>query len=128
MLEWIGQQVVAMHFDGKTIRKLELAAEEAIVNIVNHAYRGGEGTIEIGVKVVLGSHVEISLKDRGPPFDPLQEERKIDPDLPLEEREEGGLGILMIRHYMDEVRYAREGGHNVLTLVKRRVPHQQVVS
>ena len=51
------------------------------------------------------------------PFDPLERE---DPDVTLsaEERDVGGLGILMTKKLMDEVSYEYRDGKNVLTLKK----------
>jgi anti-sigma regulatory factor (Ser/Thr protein kinase) len=38
---------------------------------------------------------------------------------PLEEREVGGLGVMLVKQLMDDVRYARLDGKNVLTIRKR---------
>jgi anti-sigma regulatory factor (Ser/Thr protein kinase) len=108
-----------MEFDPPTLRKVELASEEALVNIIRHAYQELPGEIEIEVRAFPHSHVEIVIQDRGPPFDPLEEDREVDRTSSLEEREEGGLGIIFIRKYMDDVRYQRRGDQNVLTLVKK---------
>lgn len=119
MQAWIRNQIAIMAFDGSTLRKIELASEEALVNIINHAYKKHPGTIEIHILAVPKKHVEIQIRDKGPPFDPLQQEVKIDKNTPLEEREEGGLGIMMMRKFMDEVRYRRDHDTNVLILIKK---------
>ena len=61
--------------------------------------------------------ITVQFVDSGVPFDPL---KKTDADITLsaEERQIGGLGILMVKRSMDEVRYAYEDGKNILTLVK----------
>ncbi len=43
----------------------------------------------------------------------------VDITLTADEREIGGLGIFLIRQIMNEVRYQRIDGKNVLTLEKR---------
>jgi len=50
------------------------------------------------------------------PFDPLS---RSDPDVTqgVEEREIGGLGILLIKEMMDHVEYRRENTMNVLTFL-----------
>lgn len=118
MLDWIYERIERMEFDPSTLRKVELAAEEALVNIIRHAYQGQPENIEIEIKVFPKSHVEISIRDNGPPFNPLTVHP---PDLasPLEEREIGGLGIHFIKNNMDEVRYNRLDNANVIVLVKR---------
>ena len=61
--------------------------------------------------------VTIIFKDNGIPYNPLA--RK-DPDitLPLEERRIGGLGIYIVKKYMDNIDYAYENGMNVVTIKK----------
>ncbi len=120
MQEWIRSQIAIMAFDVSTLRKIELASEEALVNIINHAYKDHPGIIEIHILVYPKNYVEIQIRDKGPPFDPLQHEVKIDKNAPLEERKEGGLGIMMIRKYMDEVHYRRDHDTNILILIKKR--------
>jgi anti-sigma regulatory factor (Ser/Thr protein kinase) len=116
MLDWISTCLVG--WDRKSLRKVELASEEALVNIIHHAYQERPEKIEISVKVFPKSHAEIVFKDHGPPFDPLQMKA---PDCSgrLEDREVGGLGIHLMRQYMDEVRYHRESNCNVLVFVIR---------
>ncbi len=118
MLQWIRVHLFRMSFDEAVIRKVELASEEALVNIIRHGYKSRAGQIAIRV-VSFATHVEIVLIDEGPPFNPLLEERTVDAMACLEERKEGGLGILFMRQYMDEVRYQRDANHNILTLIKK---------
>ncbi|MES2272966.1 MAG: ATP-binding protein [Chlamydiota bacterium] len=118
MLLWIRNRLIHLGFDLGTIRKVELASEEALVNIIHHAYKKAPGKIEIDIKVIENAKVEIAIKDSGPPFDPLGEPTEIDRHAPLEERKVGGLGIHLMRQYMDEVRYFRDGDINTLFLVK----------
>ena len=59
----------------------------------------------------------IQFLDNGKPFDPLaKEDADISPEA-LEARE-GGLGILLVKETMDDVRYVYEGGKNILTIQK----------
>ena len=104
-------------FDERGWKRIELAVEEALVNIVRHAYLGKPEKIHLKVIHHPQKKVEIVIEDGGPPFDPLSTKL---PDVSgnLEEREIGGLGIMMMRQNMDEVKYQRKGKSNVLTLVK----------
>lgn len=122
MLEWIGGCLTQL--DRPILRKIKLSSEEAIVNIIHHAYQGREEKVEIDVKVFPKSHVEIVFRDWGPPFDPLQTEGP-NLSLPLSEREVGGLGIHLIRQCMDGVCYQREVDCNVLVLTKKITPSSQ---
>jgi serine/threonine-protein kinase RsbW len=101
MLQWILSQLPAL--DKKAVYRIELACEEALVNIIHHSKALN---IDIEVAFTPKSHIEILIKDRGPPFDPTEHEVTLDPN------KIGGLGIHFIRKYMDAVRYQREGNVN----------------
>jgi anti-sigma regulatory factor (Ser/Thr protein kinase) len=65
--------------------------------------------------------VEMTVEDQGVPFDPTTFE-PVTNDGNISDRVPGGLGIVLIRNVMDEVTYRREGGNNILRLVKRMNP------
>lgn len=119
MLQWIREKLDHIGLDASSIRKMEIASEEAIVNVIQHAALGKLGKIELEIRHVHGCQIEITIRDSGPPFDPLEQHVVFDKDSPLEERKIGGLGILFIRQYVDEVRYKREKNKNILILVKK---------
>lgn len=101
-------------------RQLRLAVEEAVVNVINYAFPAGT-TGEISVKVMIlsdGETLNIQIIDAGVPFDPTAKE-KTDTSLSAEDRQIGGLGILLVRELMDTINYERNEGKNILTLVKK---------
>jgi serine/threonine-protein kinase RsbW len=110
----------ARHIPEKTLFGLALALEECGSNIVNHALRRDPRRKFRIVVEHTGSAVTIELRDRGPEFDPtrvrVRESAAGADDLPP-----GGWGIQLVRRYMDEIRYRREDGENVLSLTKRLV-------
>lgn len=97
------------------IARLELACEEALVNIISYAYPEKEGAIVIECTDPEKPGLKISLRDQGIPYDPLDQERA-----PPTEDRLGGYGIPLIIKIMDRVQYQREENDNVLTLVKYR--------
>ena len=97
---------------------LNLVLEEAVVNIINYAYPKEEHQfIYLSAKLHEGSIVLV-LTDTGKEFDPTMAP-EADITLSADEREIGGLGIFLIRQIMNEVRYERIEGKNVLTLEKK---------
>lgn len=103
--------------DEMTLLGINLALEEAVVNVVNYAYpEGTVGDIEMEVNADAKA-ITFILRDHGKPFDPTAA-KEVDITLSAEERQIGGLGIHLIRNYMDEVKYDYCDGQNVLTLVK----------
>ena len=97
---------------------LDLVIEEAVVNIIHYAYPKEEHQyIYLSAHMHEGSIVFV-LTDTGKEFDPtLTPEADI--TLSADEREIGGLGIFLIRQIMNEVRYERIDGKNILTLEKK---------
>lgn len=103
----------------KAQMQIDVSVEEIFVNIAHYAYAPETG--EVMIRLLLDEEERlftIIFTDRGIPFDPLQ---RSEPDVTLkaEEREIGGLGILMVKKSMDEVLYSYEDGQNILTLKKR---------
>lgn len=97
---------------------LELSSEEHFTNICNYGAPDGQ---PVFVEVELSwkeDGIELVFSDDGVPFNPL-EHPKPDLSAPIESRPIGGLGIHMIRESMDEVQYSRQGGKNVLRMLKR---------
>jgi anti-sigma regulatory factor (Ser/Thr protein kinase) len=62
----------------------------------------------------------IELRDAGPPFDPTAAPERppnADDDDPL-----GGWGLQLVRRYIDDILYRRDGDENVLRLTKHLAP------
>jgi len=93
-----------------------VAAEEAFMNVAMHAYADG-GEVEV-LAETNGGELALTLIDEGAPFDPASLPPP-DLDASLEDRAIGSLGVHLIYSLVDEVRYRREGGRNLLTLVTR---------
>ena len=97
---------------------LNLVLEEAVVNVINYAYPKEEHQhIYLSAKLHEDSIVLV-LTDTGKEFDPTMAP-EADITLSAEERPIGGLGIFLIRQIMNEVKYERIEGKNVLTLEKK---------
>jgi len=97
--------------------KLLIASEEILVNIMDYAYPDQEGELEIKLAKD-DSFIQLIFIDQGRPYNPL--ENTNDPrTLDLEDREPGGLGIIMVKEFMDKVEYRYEAQSNILTLSKK---------
>lgn len=97
---------------------LNLVLEEAVVNVINYAYPKEEHEfIYLSASMHEGSIVLV-LTDTGKAFDPTAAP-EADITLSADERQIGGLGIFLIRQIMNEVRYERIDGKNILTLEKK---------
>jgi serine/threonine-protein kinase RsbW len=103
---------------GKT-SEIELAAEEALVNICSYAYPEQAGEFEV-IAEVNGNDFIIKIIDSGIPFDITA---LSDPDVTADadNRKLGGLGVFLMKRMVDELRYRRENGRNILELIFKKV-------
>lgn len=115
---FVKQIMERLSIEKSLARQLQLAVEEAVVNVMEYAYPT-ETNGEITIKMTSDSHLlRIQIIDAGVYFDPTAKE-KADIDIPVQERQIGGLGILLVRELMDTINYEREDGKNILTLIKK---------
>jgi len=85
------------------------------VNIFTYAYPDRMGDVVIVCRPDAAGKLLIEITDDGIPFNILTRDEP-DLDSGIEERSVGGLGIFFVRRLVQEIRYRREGGKNVLTL------------
>ncbi len=119
--EWIERLGEELALNSADVFQLNLALEEAVVNVMNYAYPG-----QTDMPIVLCASTDegtdgivFRLTDNGVPFDPTQAEMP-DVTLSAEERNIGGLGIFLVEQLMNRVAYEREGESNVLTMEWKR--------
>jgi len=99
--------------DKKEAKRLRLAMEEAVTNIIQYA---NTDTLTIEASTNNGQ-LKLSVADNGQPFDPTKAP-VADTSIPADERPEGGLGILLIHRMSDGLEYHRHDGQNILTIKK----------
>ena len=101
------------------VAKLEMAVDEACSNVIEHAY-SADSTKEVSIRATVDDEsVQIEVVDTGKGFDPSTVEQ-----LKLEElvsaKRAGGLGMRLMKSFMDEVHYEMlPGVKNELRMVKR---------
>ncbi len=108
-------------FDGEDVAKIELAVDEACSNAIMYQvdHEGSARFQELAVEIMIERpRFAVTLQDRGAPY-AFEECGNFDLEDQLRRLEPGGLGIYIIKNFMDEVAYhhsARDG--NTLTMVK----------
>lgn len=105
----------------KLLFQVNLVLEELALNVMTHGRAGGARNLDVIVNSAPDA-ITIELADDGPRFDPLEEAPEFDPDLPIEERRIGGVGVHLVRTLVDDASYRFEDGKNRLTLVVPRNP------
>lgn len=97
--------------------EINLALDELFTNIISHGFPDED---EHQVQVTCAKEeglLKITIEDDGIPFNPMDAPH---PNLKcaFKDREIGGLGIHLIRSYMDQIEYNRKNGKNVHILTK----------
>ena len=111
-IERVAQQA---GIDDKQSKRLRLAVEEAVANVINYS---GASAITLSSALHPPSSLEITIDDDGQPFDPT-EGSATDLSVPPDQRPPGGLGIMLLQKMTDGQEYQRVDGHNILTLWKK---------
>jgi len=107
LVQFISDIARKIGFSGKRVKEIELATEEALVNIINYAYPDHSGDIRVTCTQDPSKAFVIKIEDTGIAFDILSLK---DPDISagISDREVGGLGVFLIRKLMDKVQYHRK--------------------
>lgn len=115
--EMLERQLVLAKCPEETAILIQTLAEEAFLNIVNYAYPEPGGAATVTCRTAPGEAV-LEFRDSGQPFDPTRHHDSRQ-DQPLDQREAGGMGIVLMHKLSDRISYARNGEENALTLVKK---------
>jgi len=106
-------------FSKSEVNALTISVDEACTNIIKHGYQNipsGSITMNLQVKT---DRLVVELIDYGTSFDPNQVN---DPNISqyVEIRKKGGLGIFIMKKFLDDIQYVVSEKANILRLVKFR--------
>lgn len=118
MLNFVCYHAYIAEFSDTTVYQIELAVEEALVNVIKYAYKDEKGIIQIECVFDGFECLSIIISDYGLPYNPLSPSKGMDISSPLENKSLGGYGIIFILKIMDEIKYKYEEGKNILILLK----------
>ena len=122
--EMIDEAAVRCGFSDDEIAKIEMAVDEACTNVIEHAYHAlaGHGAVHPEIEIRAdGYHdrLEITILDRSLHNFPINENSGMEVDEYLNDNHRRGLGLFIIRSFVDDVKHRFVEGHgNELMLVK----------
>jgi serine/threonine-protein kinase RsbW len=105
--------------NSKDIYAVQLSVDEACTNVIQHAYSNKSGE-RIVIRCMLSgtdNKFVVHIIDWGKSFDPTSVP-KPDTQSSLNERREGGLGLFLMREFMDSIKYTSIQNVNKLVMVK----------
>ena len=116
--QFVQSMTEELQLDKALSRRIKLAVEEVVVNIMNYAYVADvKGQVKVEA-MANDERLRFILTDSGRSFDPTAVSRA-DTTLTVEDRPIGGLGILLVRNLMDSINYERIDGQNILRIEKK---------
>jgi len=119
ILTLVAVQARECGFQDSHLSRLELAVEEAIVNIIHYANLPKTATIKVSIgSTAQKQSLKVIIEDSGLPFNPIIHGKIFNPSEEVNPDELGGYGIYFILVIMDCVEYKRENGFNIMTLTK----------
>ena len=101
-------------FDEKTCAEVGLCVNEAVANVIRHAY---DGKIDQPVEIVaeLGEELTVKIRDWGNGVDPSTLPCRIYNPL-----EPGGVGLICLHQWMDDIAYTPQADGMLLTMRRRK--------
>ena len=106
--------------DDSTAAKVSIAVDEAVTNVILHAY-GGEGDHRVDLELCFTEHaleIHILHSGRG-----IRSDQMVlpDPKEYIKHPRKGGLGLLLMSRFMDEVQFKADeaSGLNECCLIKK---------
>ena len=112
-IDFVSDYAKQNQFSDERIKEIELATEEALVNISKYAYPNDIGDIELRCQMQDNNILVIEIIDNGIPFD-MNSVSEPDLNSSILNRNVGGLGIHLIKKMVDEINYKREKDKNHL--------------
>ena len=108
---------------GKWQHRLRLVAEELIVNIIHYAYPDTEGNVYLELDMQDNTRIKMVIINTGIRFNPL-EAALPDTNAPLDERQPGGLGIMMAHSLASRIDYQFHDQKNIITVFMEIKPDE----
>ncbi len=106
-------------------KEINLILEELFTNVVNHGFNDDkEHDIDLSLSCDEKALI-IRMEDDGKPFD-FTAATAPDTKCPIEKRYIGGLGIHFVKHFIDDCKYDRKKGKNIVVLKKHMIDHKHI--
>lgn len=121
LIKFTAAQARLAGLDAADSARLAIVIEELFVNTVTHGYAdtvGATPLVKLTAWIARDGAIRIDYRDRGRPFDPLRDGPSI--AVPAGEildylsRRIGGVGLWLLRHYVQQAEYVHLAGCNRL--------------
>jgi len=116
LVELTNHIAVRNFFSSSESRKIALAVDEAITNVIKHSYKESSDS-EIKLDFFCSNEgMKIKIEFSGIP--PRLSESMVNLEKMIKAKKKGGLGVALIRRIMDSVEYSTVEDTNYLEMIK----------
>ncbi len=120
----VREAAIKVGFEGTPLSEIEVAVEEAVSNIANHAYDAEENSTFDIVCELGPSSLTVVLKERGIPFDPGNIPA-YKPGQALDDASTAGIGVFLMRSMVDECSFLNLGPGGKETRLVKYLPKSE---
>lgn len=106
--------------------KVNLCFDELVTNIVSYGFEDSNFHPIFVTLTIWRGVLQVEIRDSARAYDPFEEAPEPDLDLDIDDRPIGGLGVFLVKEFMDRVTYRRDGNDNVVTLFKKLAEEGEV--
>jgi anti-sigma regulatory factor (Ser/Thr protein kinase) len=111
---WLETTGLQHRVPAEQIHRLELCLNEVLANIIMHGGPAARSSLVRLYFHAVPNQAEVTVTDSGAAFDPLAYRQEPGPQT-LTDAEPGGLGLVMMHGFADDISYRYSGGRNQLT-------------
>ncbi len=116
LVELTNHIAVRNFFSASESRKIALAVDEAITNVIKHSYKNSSSA---DIKLdFFSSNEGIKIKIEFSGIPPKLDGSMVDLEKMIKAKKKGGLGVALIRRIMDSVKYTTVKDKNYLEMTK----------
>lgn len=119
LIEFVGSKAKEHGFSEQRVQEIGAALQEALTNIITHAYARIEGDITITCGVDQGENLVIEIVDKGEGFNMLLTDLAFFDSIDVDERKK--VSNRTVKRMIDSIEYKRLDKSNVLTLITSHV-------
>jgi serine/threonine-protein kinase RsbW len=112
-------------FEEEDLSRIELALEECVTNVIEHAFGVGEEGVFDVIFERIPTGIRVVIREKGMPFDPTQLP-EFQPGKDLDGMSATGLGTHLMRRLMDEVAFHNLGPDGKETHLTKYLPAARV--
>jgi serine/threonine-protein kinase RsbW len=116
---WLEERLESLGLQGRAAYGLTVSVDEALTNVMTHGLQSlpaSQRRAEVSCVRRGDGRVVVQIRDNGEAFDPTQH-APVELSADIDEAGIGGHGVRLMKHFVSELRYERQDGWNVLTLV-----------